>query len=146
MSFKLYLAHQYALSVNTLSVAPIQPLLSRYAVYSSEDVLEKLYGRDKVLGYLRRKYDRQSSYNSAIAELALAPFEEQRLFPCVLIFQVAEPQCLVRLVAIRGKIGKVIIHRTEPSPHETIRIGWYPGRGLPASVAQQAFSQWELAA
>ena len=146
MSFKLYLAHQYALSVNTLSAAPIQPLLSRYASYSSEAVHERLYGRDKILGYLKRKYDRQTSYNSAIAELALAPFEEQRLFPCVLIFQDAESQCLIRLVPRRGKIDKVVIHLTEPSPQETIRIGWYPGRGLPASVAKQAFSQWELAA
>ena len=146
MSFKLYLAHQYALSVNTLSVAPIQPLLSRFTSYSSEAVHQRLYGRDKVLAYLKRKYEQQTSYNSAIAELALAPFEEQRLFPCVLIFQDAEPQCLIRLVPVRGKIGKVIIHLTEPSPHETIRIGWYPGRGLPASITQQAFAQWEIAA
>lgn len=117
----------YAKMLNTLTVAPLEPLLADHFTYESQWVFSALESKQEYLHYIRAKLETiQRTGGTVFAEMAVVDAYDRRQ-PCVVLAQHTKDN-LVGLVLAEVAGDKLV--RLDlcavPAPESAERSGEYP--------------------
>lgn len=118
--------HAYAKMMNTLSVAPLEPLLADDFTYESQWVFSALESKKAFLDYIKPKLQAIKAGTKAFAEMGMVhAYGEHQ--PCVVLAQNSRSNLVGSVLArvVNNKLSRLDLCAV-PRPESAERSGEYP--------------------
>lgn len=120
---------QWGIAVNRLD-ASLLPLLDPDAVYESQEVLNPMWGSQRIRSYVAHKFKTFASLGPELqfsVEMAHVDLDSAACHPCLIAWQGGRRNCLVVLrIGTRGVVTRINFLTTVPSPDSARRTGEFP--------------------